>query len=192
MSKTLKVVAVSGSLQRPSKTLTLVQAVLGRLGDALPIESEIIELGDIASQIGPVVRRADLPASAEAKVRAIEGADLLIAATPVYRASFTGLFKHLFDFVDHNALIDVPVLLLASGGSPRHALVIEQSLRPLFSFFQSLTLPIGVFACDGEFSNYQVADKFLVDRIDLAVERALPWLRHRSPVASAPLQALAA
>jgi len=192
MSKTFKVVAVSGSLQRPSRTLSLVHAVLDRLGDALPIEFEVIELGEIASQIGPVTRRADLPAAAEAQVRAIEGADLVIAATPVYRASFTGLFKHLFDFVDHNALIDVPVLLLASGGSPRHALVIEQSLRPLFSFFQALTLPIGVFASDGEFSNYQVKDKLLVERIDLAVERALPWLRHRTLAASAPLQALAA
>jgi len=188
MSKKLKIVAVSGGLQRPSRTLALVQEVIDRLGHALPVEAQVIELGEIAADIGPVTRRADLPASAAALVRDIEEADLIIAATPVYRASFTGLFKHLFDFVDHEALIDVPVLLVASGGSPRHALVIEHSLRPLFSFFQSLTLPIGIFATDSEFIDYRVADKALAQRINLAVERAVPWLKRRIAVQAAPSQ----
>jgi FMN reductase len=74
---------------------------------------------------------------------AVEAADALIVGTPVYRASFTGLFKHFFDFVEQTALVDVPVLLAASGGSDRHALVLEHQLRPLFSFFQAQTLPIG-------------------------------------------------
>jgi MsuE subfamily FMN reductase len=65
---------------------------------------------------------------------AVEAADALIVGTPVYRASFTGLFKHFFDFVEQTALVDVPVLLAASGGSDRHALVLEHQLRPLFSF----------------------------------------------------------
>ena len=84
-------------------------------------------------------------------MRRIESATLLIVASPVYRASFTGLFKHVFDFVGQYSLIDKPVLLAATGGSDRHALIIEHQFRPLFSFFQALTLPIGVCVdCEAE------------------------------------------
>jgi len=108
---------------------------------------------------------------------AVEAADALIVGTPVYRASFTGLFKHFFDFVEQTALVDVPVLLAASGGSDRHALVLEHQLRPLFSFFQAQTLPIGVYATDRDFTpEYTIQSAALRDRIILAVARALPIL----------------
>jgi len=108
---------------------------------------------------------------------AVEAADALIVGTPVYRASFTGLFKHFFDFVEQTALVDVPVLLAASGGSDRHALVLEHQLRPLFSFFQAQTLPIGVYATDRDFNtDYRVQSEQLRDRITLAIARALPVL----------------
>ncbi len=108
----------------------------------------------------------------------VENADALIVGTPVYRASFTGLFKHFFDFVEQNALIDVPVLLAASGGSERHALVLEHQLRPLFSFFQAQTLPIGVYATDRDFSpEYTVQSELLNERINLAITRAVPVLQ---------------
>ena len=108
---------------------------------------------------------------------AVEAADALIVGTPVYRASFTGLFKHFFDFVEQTALVDVPVLLAASGGSDRHALVLEHQLRPLFSFFQAQTLPIGAYATDRDFTpEYTVKSEQLSDRVTLAVARALPIL----------------
>jgi len=77
-------------------------------------------------------------------------------------------------------LIDVPVLLAATGGSDRHALAIDHQLRPLFSFFQAHTLPIGVYATDKEFDNYRVSSDALRARIALAVERAVPVLLQRS------------
>jgi FMN reductase len=74
-------------------------------------------------------------------------------------------------------LVDVPVLLAASGGSDRHALVLEHQLRPLFSFFQAQTLPIGVYATDRDFTpEYTVKSEQLSDRVTLAVARALPIL----------------
>lgn len=181
MSQPFKVVAVSGGLQRPSRTYALVQAVVDGIARKQAVEVELIELAETSQLIGGTLRRDALPAAVQAQLDAVESADLLIVGTPTFRASYPGLFKHFFDLVDQNGLIDVPVLLTATGGSSRHALVLEQALRPLFSFFQSLTLPIGVFATDGEFRDYQVADAGLQARIDLAVERALPWLRHRSP-----------
>jgi FMN reductase len=179
MTQKLKIVAVSGGLQRPSRTLALVERILDGLSDAVPVKSRLIELGEIVPRFGSVLQRAQLPQDVEAILRDIETADLLVVASPIYRGSYTGLFKHLFDFVHHESLIDVPVLLAATGGSDRHALAIDHQLRPLFSFFQAHTLPIGVYATDKEFDNYRVSSDALRARIALAVERAVPVLRRR-------------
>ncbi|ATE59486.1 FMN reductase [Thauera sinica] len=184
MSKQIKVVAVSGGLQRPSRTLALVEALIDALGEQASIDVRLIELGTVGPKLAGALYPSQLPEDVKAEIAAIESADFLVVASPVYRASFTGLFKHLFDFVDHNALIDVPVLLAATGGSDRHALVIEHQLRPLFSFFQSHTLPIGVYGSEAEFENYAVTSPALQARIDLAAERARPFLRPRTPAVS--------
>ena len=191
MSRKLKVVAVCGSVQSPSRTLALTEEILVALGAELPLEVRLIELGSIGPQLAGALHRKDLPAAIEEDVRAIETADLLVVATPVYRASYTGLFKHLFDFVHHESLFDVPVLLAATGGSERHALIIDHQLRPLFSFFQAHTLPVGVYASEADFTNYQLTSSVIQQRVALAVARAKPYLSHRSVAVdqNAPLTA---
>ncbi|BCZ85268.1 FMN reductase [Paraburkholderia terrae] len=193
MSNRLKVVAVSGGLQRPSRTLVLVERVLAALGDAVPVDTHLVDLGQIASSLAGAVHRAQVPSDVEAHIKAIESADLLVVGSPVYRASYTGLFKHLFDLVHHEALFDVPVLLAATGGSDRHALVIDHQLRPLFSFFQARTLPIGVYASEADFNGHAISNPALEERIALAVTRAVPWLHAgRLPDAFAQAATLAA
>ncbi|MFT4021998.1 MAG: FMN reductase, partial [Acinetobacter sp.] len=173
----LNIVAVSGGLNHPSKTEALVQEILDELGQATPINVHFIKFSEIAPLLGGAIYRNQLPQRVQDDLAAVEAADALIVGTPVYRASFTGLFKHFFDFVEQTALVDVPVLLAASGGSDRHALVLEHQLRPLFSFFQAQTLPIGVYATDRDFSaDYKVQSEELAARITLAVARALPIL----------------
>ena len=179
MTAALNVIAVAGSSYRPSRTLVLAEELLSQISQQLTraghtVNSQVIELGSIARSVGGALQRSELPAEVEAQVQAIESADLLIVASPVYRGSYPGLLKHLFDLVGMNALIDTPVLLAATGGSERHALVIDHQLRPLFSFFQSLTLPIGVYASEADFVDYQVSNELLKARIQLAVERAVP------------------
>lgn len=177
LNKPLNIVAVSGGLNTPSKTESLIQAIVDELGQATAINLKFIKLSEIGPLLGGAIYRNQLPKQVQDDLAAIEAADALIVGTPVYRASFTGLFKHLFDFVEQTALVDVPVLLAASGGSDRHALVLEHQLRPLFSFFQAQTLPIGVYATDHDFSpEYRVKSETLKDRITLAVARALPIL----------------
>jgi FMN reductase len=165
MSRPLKVVALSGGTWRPSRTLVLTQALLAELAGHLTIESHLIELGDIARPLGGALSRQELSAEVEAELQAIEQADLLIVAAPVYRGSYP---------IDLNALIDTPVLLAATGGSERHALVLDHQLRPLFSFFQAMTLPIGVYATEADFADYQITSELLKARIRLAAERAAP------------------
>ena len=177
LPKPLQVVAVSGSLHAPSKTTALVNEILAALSREVPISAHLIEVNDIGPQFAGTLCRDQLPASVEAELLRIESADVLVVASPVYRASFTGLFKHLFDFVDQYALVDTPVLLAATGGSDRHALIIEHQFRPLFGFFQALTLPLGVYANDSDFTGYRVSSLRLHERIDQAVARALPLIR---------------
>ena len=176
-SRPLRVVAVSGSLTAPSRTTALVEAISEAFGRVLPIEPHLIALNELGPHLAGALTRKQLPPEAEAELQRIENADLLIVATPVYRASFTGLFKYLFDFVDQYALVDTPVLLAATGGSERHALIIEHQLRPLFGFFQSLALPVGVYAHDSDFTDYKISNEQLTERIEKAIERALPLVR---------------
>jgi len=174
MTSALKVVTVSGSTYLPSRTLVLAQALIAGLERELAIESQIINLGDIARPLGSALSRAELPIAVEDSLQAIETADLLLVASPVYRGSLPGLLKHLFDLIDQEALVDTPVILAATGGSDRHALVIDHQLRPLFSFFQALTLPIGVYAATADFDGYQITSEALQARVRLAIDRAVP------------------
>ncbi len=172
----LRVVAVSGGLQRPSRAAALAEHLSDLIAAEIPCERRLIELGQLAPQLAGTVRRAQLPDTVERELAAVEQADVLVVATPVYRGSYTGLFKHFFDFVDQDALVDMPVLLAATGGSERHALMIDHQLRPLFSFFQARTLPLGVYATDRDFAGGRLHDEALIQRARLAVERALPVL----------------
>jgi len=173
----LRVVAVSGTLSSPSKTDALVDAILDELALVMPLERHVIRVSELGPLFAGALTRDQLDERVERELRAIEGADLLIAASPVYRASFTGLFKHLFDFVEQYALVDVPVLLAATGGSERHALILEHSLRPLFGFFQALTLPLGVYAHASDFTDRRVTAPLLQERIRAAIARGLPLIR---------------
>lgn len=187
MTAPFRVVAVSGSLHEPSKTTALVRAITAAFAERAEVDAQVIELTRIGPGLAGALRRDQLSPEIEADLRAIETADLLIVGSPVYRASFTGLFKHLFDFVGQYDLVGKPVLLAATGGGEKHALIIEHQLRPLFSFFQALTLPLGVYASDTDFAGYEVASDVLRARIALAADRALPLVGY---AASRPVELL--
>ena len=184
MTHPLRVVAVSGGLQRPSKSAALAEHLLDLIADEIPCQQRLIELGQLAPQLAGAAWRSQLPDTVERELAAVEQADVLVVTTPVFRGSYTGLFKHFFDFIHQDALIDKPVMLAATGGSERHALVIDHQLRPLFSFFQARTLPLGIYATDKDFVDYRLQDEALIERAKLAVQRSLPLLeltRHTSP-----------
>ena len=183
----LRVVAVSGGLQRPSRSAALAQHLLDLIAAEVPCHQHLVEIGELAPQLSGAVRRPQLPVAVERELAAVEQADVLVVATPAYRGSYTGLFKHFFDFIDQDALIDKPILLAATGGSERHSLVIDHQLRPLFSFFQARTLPLGIYATDKDFSGYRLQSEALIERASLAVQRALPLLQLAQH--TAPLQA---
>jgi len=192
VKRPLRLVAVSGGLQRPSRAAALAAQLMDLIADEVPCEQHLVELGQLAAQWAGTVRRCELPDTVERELAAVEHADVLVVATPVYRGAYTGLFKHFFDFIDQDALIDKPVLLAATGGSERHALVIDHQLRPLFGFFQARTLPLGVYATDKDFVDHRLHDEALIQRTRLAVQRAMPVIELTRPARSAIAEAVAA
>ncbi|MGW0331698.1 FMN reductase [Streptomyces sp. NPDC003011] len=148
--KPLKLVVVSAGLSLPSSTRLLADrladATRRSLADA-GRETDVheVELRDLATDIahhlvngfpGPALRGA---------LQAVEEADGVIAVTPVFSASYSGLFKSFFDVLDNTALVGSPVLIAATGGSSRHSLVLEHALRPLFAYLRAIVVPTAVY-----------------------------------------------
>lgn len=180
---TIRIVGVSGSLTTPSRTTALVDAVVARLSQHLeplaPVEAQTIELATLLPDLFAGRSRADLGPGAETALAAAEAADVVVVGSPAYRAAYTGIFKHFFDYVGQYALVDVPIVLTATGGSDRHALLVEHQMRPLFGFFQALTLPLGIFGNEGDFTDYRVSSPELTERIALSIDRATPLLTYQ-------------
>lgn len=162
-----RVVAFSASINRPSRTRSLVAAIAAELAGHRRIDLTVLDLIDAGPGLGAHTR-ADLSIPAARLIAAIEGADALIVGTPVYKGAYSGLFKHVFDFVGPEALIGMPVALAATGGGLRHALVVEHSLRPLFGFFAAHVAPTSVYAGGGEIADGAITDAAVAERVAAA------------------------
>lgn len=176
------VVGVSGSPSDPSRTSTLVAATVARLGQEIEgSRTETIEIGPLLADLGAAGTRDAMSERTRRALETVEAADVLVVGSPAFRAAYSGAFKLFFDWIGQYDLVDTPVLLTATGGSDRHALLVEHQMRPLFGFFQSTTLPIGVFGNERDFTKreggYDISNVDLELRIDQAVLRALPLIR---------------
>ncbi|SEI07489.1 MULTISPECIES: NAD(P)H-dependent oxidoreductase [unclassified Leifsonia] len=112
-------------------------------------------------------------------LEAVENADILVVGSLAYRATYTGLLKLFFDHIGQYPLVDKPVVMTATG-SDRRGLLVEHQMRPLFGFFQSLTLPLSIYASESDFADYQISSPGLCKRIATAVSRTLPLVRSDS------------
>lgn len=185
-----RLVGLSANVQRPSKTRTLVETIVREAGARSAIEARVFDFVDAGAGLGAAWTRDQLSLPARRLVEAIEEADGLVVGSPVYKGSYTGLFKHLFDLVDPGALAGKPVAIAATGGGARHALVVEHSFRPLFGFFGALQVPVTVYASDGDFRDGALTDQGVRERAALAGSLLSDLLAHRSAVAAqAPLAA---
>ena len=160
-----KLVGFSANLQRPSKTRALVEAVSEAAAADGGLDLRLFDLVDAGTGLGAAWSRDGLSLPARRVVEAIEGADALVVGSPVYKGSFTGLFKHVFDLIDPAALANKPVAIVATGGGARHALVVEHSFRPLFGFFGALQVPTTVYGSDPDFTDGRPTDPGVRDRI---------------------------
>lgn len=149
--QTLKLVAVSAGLSSPSSTRLLadrlLQATRYRLAEQeYAVDVQVVELRDLAVDIAKNLVTGFPSEKLQDAIDAVTGADGVIAVTPVFTASYSGLFKSFFDLIDPAALTGTPVLIGATGGTARHSLVLDHALRPLFAYLRALTIPTAVYA----------------------------------------------
>lgn len=169
-----RVVAVHAGLGEPSSTglLTtrLVEAVGAELaakngGDQRAAEVEVIALRDLALDIARSLTSGFPSGAVREAIAAVEEADALIVATPVFNASYSGLFKSFFDLVDLDRMVGKPVVIAATGGSPRHSMVLDHALRPLFAYLRTIVMPTGVYAAAEDFAGGVDGVAPLTDRV---------------------------
>ena len=144
---TLKLAVVSAGLSTPSSTRLLADRLTEAARKHLPgVRVHLVELRDVATDIAHNLTNGFASPALQAELDAVTGADGVIAVTPIFTASYSGLFKSFFDVVDHKALAGKPVLVGATGGSARHSLALEFALRPLFAYLRATVAPTAVFA----------------------------------------------
>lgn len=129
-----KLVGLAGSFNRPSKTFALVENVAGLAAEKYGFDNTIYDLTDVGPSLGQALRRDDLDSRAREVIDDIVNADVLVIGAPTYKGSYPGLFKHLIDLIDPHELRAKPIVITATGGGDRHALMVEHQLRPLFGF----------------------------------------------------------
>ncbi|WP_328764858.1 CE1759 family FMN reductase [Streptomyces sp. NBC_00272] len=164
----MRIIVVSAGLSSPSSTRLLADRLVAATLDHVDAETEVIELRDLAKEIAQHFVTGFPPARLAAALDAVAAADGLIAVTPVFAASYSGLFKSFFDVIDKDALTGKPVLLGATGGTARHSLVTEHALRPLFTYLRALVLPTAVYAASEDWGEHGLAQRIARAGAELA------------------------
>jgi FMN reductase len=179
-----KLVVVSAGLSQPSSTRLLAdrltEATTDRLRELGPsaasvgageksgseVEIQVIELRDLAHDITNNLLTGFAPPKLQAALDAVTNADGLIAVTPIFTTSYSGLFKSFIDVIDTTALTGLPVLIAATGGTERHSLALDYAMRPLFSYLHAVVVPTAVYAASSDWGSAE--GSALPDRIGRA------------------------
>ncbi|GAA3953259.1 FMN reductase [Actinoplanes auranticolor] len=149
--KQRNLVVVSAGLSQPSSTRLLADrlsaaAVDAAAGLGVGLTVQVIELRDLAHDLMNHLLTGFPPAPLKRALDAVESADAMIAVTPIFNASYSGLFKSFFDVLGQDAVADKPVLIAATGGSARHSLALDHAVRPMFVYLRAVPVPTAVFA----------------------------------------------
>ncbi|MFJ6696544.1 FMN reductase [Streptomyces sp. NPDC091272] len=191
----MKLVVVSAGLSVPSSTRLLADRLTEAVRTELPdVSVRFVELRELATAIANNLVTGFPNAALHEAIESVAGADALIAVTPVFSASYSGLFKSFFDLLDPDALTGTPVLIAATGGTPRHSLALDHAVRPLFAYLRALVVPTAVFAASEDWGGE--GDAFtahLPGRIARAAGELTTLLRARGgaavPAAAPPTEA---
>jgi len=156
-----RLVVLSAGTGNPSSTRQLADAVARKSLDLLrsagtPATVAVIELGPLAADTARAAVAGFPGEEVQEVIDRLAEADAVIVATPVYKAGISGLLKTFVDILDNDLLVAKPVLLAATGGTARHALVIDDQMRPLFAFMRALTAPTSVYAAPEDWGSTEL------------------------------------
>ncbi len=153
-----RIAVVSAGLAKPSSTRMLADristATVARLAE-LGVDATVdtFELRDTAVDVTNNLLTGFPSPKLEEVIEKVATADGLIAVTPVFTTSYNGLFKSFFDVLDPQSLNGAPVLIGATAGTPRHSLILDYALRPLFTYLHAVVVPTGVFAASADWGD---------------------------------------
>jgi FMN reductase len=182
---TKHVVVLSAGLGQPSSTRLLADRLAEASARALleqgtPAEFRVIELRDLAHDVTDAMLTGFPSEALAAVLEAVGAADGVVAVTPVFTGSYSGLFKSFFDVLDNTALTGTPVLIGATAGTARHSLVLDHELRPLFSYLRAVVVPTGVFAAAEDWGAGDATTTGLPERVTRAADEFAALMALRS------------
>ena len=169
-----RLIVISAGTGEPSSTRMLADRIAQRTLELLretdtPAVVGVIELAPLAVDIASAAVAGFPSEQLQAAIDQIASADAIIAATPVYKAGISGRFKSFIDVLDDDLLIAKPVLLAATAGSSRHALVVDEQMRPLFAYMRALTMPTSVFAGPEDWAATELGDRIQRSATEIAL-----------------------
>lgn len=177
MPDTYPIVTANGSPNEESKTGTLIDLAAKAIAERVDVDITDVRPYALGPGFTGAATREDVTPEVESILQTVERADLIVAGSPVFQGSYSGMFKHLFDLIDPYALEDLPVVLVASGGSERHSMVIDHALRPLFAHFQAHIVPVGIYGSAGDFIGKTLYNPPVLGRIERAADLAANLLK---------------
>ena len=150
-----RIAVISAGLSVPSSSRLLADRLAAAVVAALhePVEVDVIELRPLAHPLADHLLTGFATGELAEAIETVRRADALVVVTPVFSASYSGLFKMFFDVLEPQLLAGVPVLIGATAGTPRHSLVLEHALRPLFAYLRAVVVPTAVFAAGEDFGD---------------------------------------
>jgi FMN reductase len=171
---TKSIAIISAGLSQPSSTRLLAdrlgqastQALRAAGGGDAAIT--VVELRDLAHEITDAMLTGFAAGELRSAIETVTNADAIIAVTPIFSSSYSGLFKSFFDILEPRSLAGIPVLIAATGGTARHSLALEYAVRPLFAYLQSVIVPTSVFAASEDWGGAGGTDGDLAARITRA------------------------
>ncbi len=183
-----RIAVISAGLSNPSSTRLLADRLatatvraLGETAEGIETEVDVFELRDYAHDITNNLLTGFAAPALETMINTVVSADAVIAVTPIFSTSYSGLFKSFIDVLDPDALTGKPVLIGANAGTARHSLAIDYAIRPLFTYLHAEPVSTGVFAASSDWgaSGDQVAP--LGERIDRGARELAEAIARRSP-----------
>ncbi|MBQ0928176.1 FMN reductase [Saccharopolyspora endophytica] len=177
------IVVISAGLSTPSSTRMLADRLAAATARNTPVNVRVVELRDHATDIANNFVTGFAGPELEEVLEAVREADGLIAITPIFQASYSGLFKSFFDVIDKDALAGTPVVIGATGGSARHSLALEHAMRPMFAYLHAVVAPTSVYAASEDWATG--GDSTLADRVERAAGELAALIEQRPAVRAA-------
>jgi FMN reductase len=176
------VLVVTAGLSQPSSTRLLGDRLAAAVqsaaaGRGTEVEVEVVELREHARDLTNQLLTGFATGELAGVQERVQQADALVVVTPIFSASYSGLFKMFFDVLPPGSLVGKPTLIAATAGTARHSLALEHALRPLFAYLRAVVVPTAVFAATEDWADGGALD----ERVARAADELAGLLRPMPP-----------